>query len=312
MAILTEKDIENIKKAGRIAYEIKQMIQQMVRPGVPYLEIAERVEEAIRSKGGEPAFPCNISWGHEAAHYSPYWEDSRKVPDSGILKIDFGVMVRGMLSDTSVSIDLSGENEDLIKAAQDALDKAISVMRPDIQVWEISSVIEKTIKSYGLKPVSNLTGHAMEPFRLHAGVSIPNVSNSSRIAIRPGMLIAIEPFTTKGLGYVVNGNDINIYSFSRPLDKKGRRLAGRLASMLEKIYEERRGLPFSERWLMSAAKGRKITIDYIRETLKTLATRRYLIDYPVLVEPTGLQVAQAEDTVLVLEKEVIVTTRPGF
>ena len=311
VVIITEKDIEMISKAGKIASEIKRIIPSIVRPGVPYTKIAETIENEIRNRGGEPAFPCNISWGHEAAHYSPFQDDTRTVPSEGVIKIDFGVSIDGYLSDTSVSIDLSGENEDLLKASQEALDKAISIIEPGIPIREISSVIEKTIKSYGLKPVSNLTGHAMERYRLHAGISIPNVDSNTKGTLRPGMLVAIEPFTTRGIGMVVNGDVVNIYSFSRPLDKRGKRMAGRLASVLEKLYHTRRGLPFSERWLYTELVNKKVSnpLTTIREVLSLLRTRRYLNDYPVLIEPTGLQVAQSEDTVLVLDKEVIVTTR---
>lgn len=308
MAFLSERDVERILKAGRIAAEVKKLIPSLVVPGRPYREIAEAVENAIRERGGVPAFPCNISWGHEAAHYSPFWDDKRVVPEEGVIKIDFGVSVEGYLSDTSVSIDLSGgDNEDLIKAAQEALDRALSIVGPGVNISDVSSTIEKTIKSYNLKPISNLTGHTMEPYRLHAGISIPNVESSVKGAFRPGMLAAIEPFVTKGLGMVVDGDLVNIYSFSRPLDKRMKRRLGRLASVFEGVYMSRRGLPFSERWLMGEVKDRNV--ETVRSVLSMLASRRYLNSYPVLIEPSGLQVAQAEDTVLVLEKEVIVTTR---
>ena len=48
--------LENYRKAGRILAQVLEEARPRVDVGVPLLEVAEFVEEAIRSKGGQP-FP---------------------------------------------------------------------------------------------------------------------------------------------------------------------------------------------------------------------------------------------------------------
>jgi len=303
--LVSEETIEKILRAGKIAGEIRKKVKEFVKPGISYIELASFVERKILELGGKPAFPCNISWGNEAAHYTPFADDKRFVPDKGILKIDFGVHVDGFLSDTAISIDLSGENEDLVKATEEALDNALEIIVPGIKVSDIGETIEKTIKNYGAKPVRNLTGHNMERYRLHAGLSVPNITGGGG-KIVPGMLIAIEPFATKGLGYVVNGNTTSIFSITRnPVKQRG--LDPNSHRLLSKIFNERRELPFTERWYINEEEFSDPAI--FRALINKALKKRVVTGYPVLIEPTGLQVAQAEDTVLVLDKEVIVTTR---
>ena len=299
---LSEEDIEKVIKAGKIAFKVKSEIKSLVRPGMKYVDLATAIEDRIRSLGGEPAFPCNISIGEEAAHYTPLIDDSRVVPDTGVLKVDIGVHVDGYLADTSVSIDLSGENEMLIQSVEEALEKALELVSPGTKVSAVGEVIEKTIKYYGFKPIRNLTGHAMERYRLHTGFSIPNTKSGAG-TIKPGMLLAIEPFATTGIGYVVDGAVKTIFSFSKPLTKR-KGLNSVVGSILERVYLMRKSLPFTERWYVTAELKKAF-----REALSRLEKNKTVIGYPVLVESSGQQVAQAEDTILVLEKETIITTR---
>ena len=302
--MLSDDVIEKYMKAGRIASCIKKRLRGIVKPGVKYVEIADFVEKTIIEMGGIPAFPCNISLASEAAHYTPFHGDHKTVPDYGVLKIDFGVCIDGYLSDTAVSIDLSGEHEDLIKAAEEALDKAIEVIKPGIKVSEIGEVIEKTIKSYGANPIRNLTGHNLERYRLHAGLSIPNTRVWGGGRIREGMAVAIEPFATKGIGYVVDSKTITIYSISKPLTKVHKLGVKEAEELYKIIYNERKELPFTERWYT-----RYMSIDKIRSTIEKMYKKKILTGYPVLVEASGGQVAQAEDSIIVLRGEIIVYTR---
>ncbi len=302
--MLSDEVLEKYLKAGKIASYIKKRVKSIVKPGVSYVDIAYFVEKTIRERGGIPAFPCNISIASEAAHYTPLYNDCRVVPDNGILKVDFGVCIDGYLSDTAVSIDLSGEHEDLIKAAEEALDKAIEIVKPGVKVSEIGEVIEKTIKSYGANPIRNLTGHNLERYRLHAGLSIPNTKVFGGGRIRDGMAIAIEPFATKGIGYVIDSKTITIYSISKPLSKVQKLGVKEAEELYKTIYNERKELPFTERWYT-----KYMSIDKIRRTIELMYKKKIIVGYPVLIEASGGQVAQAEDSIIVNKGEIIVYTR---
>ena len=115
--------LDNYRKAGRILAEVLQEAKPKVDVGVPLLEVAEFVEEAIRSKGGLPAFPCNISLDRSAAHYTPSPKDESVFAEN-MVKLDVGVHVDGYIADAAITIDLSG-HEDLALASQAGLDAAL-------------------------------------------------------------------------------------------------------------------------------------------------------------------------------------------
>ena len=74
--------------------------------------------------------------------------------------------------------------------------------------------------------------------------------------------------------------------------------------IIKEIKKKYNGLPFAERWLKNIISERSKLI----RVLKNLVKNKVLNCYPVLVEASTNPVAQFEHTVLVLEKEVIITT----
>jgi methionyl aminopeptidase len=259
----------------------------------------------IRSEGASPAFPCNLSINEVAAHYSPVIGDSARIPEGAVVKIDVGVHVDGYIADTALTIDLSGEHQDLINAAREALHRVIGVIQPGMKLRDIGSMIERTMKYYGCKPIRNLSGHNLGRYIIHAGMSIPNYHNPLIMGrIKPGDVVAIEPFATKGAGTVINGDLRPILAVRRTSVKGVSSTARRVFSY---VYSNFKTLPFSERWLLREF-GQ---VEKLRAALSELVRRGVMHAYPVLIEAEGGLVSQFEHTVLVLDKEVVVTTMPG-
>ena len=137
------------------------------------MEIAEKIESKIIELGGKPAFPTNLSINEIAAHYTPSYNDETLA--HGLLKVDLGVHIDGFISDTSFSLDLedSEENKKLIEASKKALEEAKKTIEKGIQINKIGKAIQETIESYGFSPIINLSGHQIEQYNLHAGLTIP-------------------------------------------------------------------------------------------------------------------------------------------
>ena len=57
------------------------------------------------------------------------------------------------------------------------MQNAINIIKPGIKVSQIGDIIESTIKSYNYNPIDNLTGHGLDKYKLHSGISIPNIAN---------------------------------------------------------------------------------------------------------------------------------------
>jgi methionyl aminopeptidase len=248
----------------------------------------------IRRKnlGGQPAFPVGIGINEVAAHYTSPPGDSSKIPPASLVKVDFGVHVNGYLTDTSVTVMMDSRFEPLVRAADEALQNAIRTFRPGVKLSEIGRVVQSTINRFGLRPISNLTGHKIDRYTVHAGKSVPNVPQLDGGKIIEGEVFAIEPFVTTGdaRGAVTNGGNAYIYRY---LKKKGD-IKDESRKVLDYIYSNFSTLPFAARWLL-----RTFGPENSLKALRDLEKNHCIISYPVLVEESGKPVAQAEQTVLV-------------
>ena len=154
--------LEKYRSAGRILAEVLAEARPRVETGASLLDVANFVEDAIRSKGGHPAFPCNISLDRNAAHYTPSPKDLSTFGES-MVKLDVGVHVDGYIADAAITIDLSGHDK-LTEASKAALEAALDIVRPGANTAQIGKVIEETITGYGYRPVHNLTGHGLSRY----------------------------------------------------------------------------------------------------------------------------------------------------
>jgi methionyl aminopeptidase len=285
--------LEKYREAGRILKTVRAEAVELVKVGGSLLNVAEFVEKRTIELGGRPAFPCNISRNEEAAHATPKAEDS-DVFGKDMVKLDLGVHVDGYIADSAVTIDLSG-NSDILKAAEEALAAAIEAARPGITTGKIGSAIENSIRSYGLNPIINLTGHGLSRYEAHDNPSVPNKHVEGGTILKEGDVLAIEPFATNGAGLVHDGSWAEIYSLIR---KKPVRMPA-VRNVLKEV-EEYRELPFAKRWLKS---------DKLEFSLIQLEKAGILHSYPVLIESAGGLVAQAEHTIIITQDGCEVTTK---
>jgi len=286
-----EKIIKNFCEAGKIAEEIRKDAQSLVLPGESLFDIAETIEKMIFDAKAAPAFPTNISINELAAHYTPKIGDESLIGEKDVVKIDFGVSVDGCIADNAFTSDLSGESGKLLEAAKAALDDAVASIRPGVGNGEIGKIVEEKIKSFGFKPINNLTGHMIEPYNLHAGVDIPNVAMDSDYHFQEGDIFAVEPFATSGEGHVVDTADIEIFSVVS--DGKIRMRSSR--ELLLKLVNKYVTLPFAKRWLVNEIKSKLV----LSASLRELFNSGCIHPYPVLREAKKGLVSQFEHTVIV-------------
>ncbi len=294
---LTQDQINKLKNAGEIAKQAKHLAREITKQGIPLLEIAEKIEAKIIELGGKPAFPTNLSINEIAAHSTPSYNDETKA--HGLLKIDLGVHIDGFVADTALSLDLenSKENQDLIKAAEEARDKAIDEFSIGKQLKQIGKIIEKTIKSHGFQPIINLSGHSIDKYDLHSGITIPNYDNAQEYELEEGAY-AVEPFATSGHGKVRDGKPSGIYVIEKEVQVRD----SFAREVLVYIKETYNTLPFCSRWIVKKFGTRALI------ALKRIEEAGIVHHYAQLVEISKKPVAQAEHTIILTKKEKIVTT----
>lgn len=296
-----EEDLEKYQRAGKIAREVREEIKRTVREGMPIIEICENVEELTRKKGGKPAFPCNVSVNEVAAHYTSPPKDKQTIPERSIVKVDIGVHVDGYIADTATSICFNPEYDDMVNTAEEALEKAVELLRPGLSITRFGAAIQKTIKTRGFKPVSNLTGHLIRRYLIHAGKSLPNVFNISTSRIKEGEVYGVEPFVTvaDAAGRVENLRDAHIFRYAKPKSLNDP-YAKQLLNYIKKNFLT---LPFTERWL-----SRFMSSSGYKTAFSELLSSKAVVSYPVFVEASRNPVAQAEYTILIVRDGCIVLT----
>ncbi len=297
----SEEAVKKLIEAGRIASRVREAVKKYVREGMPIIDVCEFVESSIRERGGEPAFPCNVSINEVAAHSTSPPGDVRTIPEGSVVKVDIGVHVDGYVVDTAVTTCFNADWEPLVLAAEEALKEAVKLLRPGVSSSELGFRIQRAIESKGLKPVSNLTGHQVGRYLIHAGKALPNVAHSFGFKIELGEVYAVEPFVTTAdaVGKVKTGREVTIFRFQRRKPLKG--VDER--ELLDYIERRFRTLPFAERWLLNAMpKGR------YEEAFRKLLSSKCLFSYPIFVEASGKRVAQAEHTVLIVENGCLILT----
>jgi methionyl aminopeptidase len=293
--------LAKFKLSGKILRETREEMRSYVEENMPIIDVCEKAENTIRVKGGKPAFPCNVSINEITAHYTSPPSDKKTIPENAVVKVDIGVQVDGYVTDTAFTACFSPEHKRMTETAELALKTAVESIHGEMPVGRIGGLIETVIRNRGFKPISNLTGHSVGRYLIHAGTSIPNVSQISLTKVHAGDVFAIEPFVTlpDAAGHVEDAPEMTIFRFL-----KSKSLQASPAKQMSKFIETNfKTLPFAERWLKGAVPKEKHG-----EAFKELLKSKTLMAYPVFVEASGKPVAQAEHTVLITDDSCEILT----
>ena len=296
---LTEEEKEKYLRAGEAVKCALGKALDVIEEGASVYHIAEELEGVIMKRGASPAFPANISINNVAAHYSPGVGDESVIPHGAVVKVDVGAHVDGYIADAALTIALDPRREPLVETAKRALRAALAALKPGVELSEVGSSVESAARSAGFKPISNLSGHLMGRYALHAGKHVPNVRSEPCGKALAGEVYAVEPFVTDGVGYVVETEGGTIY---RLVSAKSAGDAA-LNRAIKELWSKYRGLPFSERWVYREGGGLALSL------LRELAKLRRVYVYPPLVEASNGFVAQFEDTLLLLPDRALNITQ---
>lgn len=291
--------MEYYKKSGKIAGEALEYAKSLVKEDAKILEVTEKVEEFIKKKKAEPAFPVQFSINEIAAHYTAFPDDELTFKESDLVKIDIGISANGFIGDTAATVEIKTNNhQEIIESSRKALNEAIKICAIGIEINKIGKTIAETIESFNLKPIKNLSGHSLDQYEVHSGITIPNYDNNDTTKLKENQVIAIEPFATEGIGYVKEGKPSSIFriiSLKNTRDITARKL-------LEFVTKNYKTLPFAKRNLLKHFQPFQLN-----RALKDLEHNKILHQYPQLIERSNGLVSQAEHSILIKEKPIILT-----
>lgn len=206
-------DIQKLRKAAECHRQVRKFAQKIIIPGEKLIDICDKIENMnrylINSDGIESGigFPTGCSINHCAAHYTPNFGDNKILTENDVCKIDFGTQISGLIIDCAFTVAFNPEFDNLLLAVQEATDTGIKEAGIDVRLGDIGAAIQEVMesyevcikgKTYKVKSVKNLCGHSIEPYKIHAGKSIPIVKKLDNTKMEEGELFAIETFGSTG------------------------------------------------------------------------------------------------------------------
>ena len=221
-------DYNLIRRAAEVHRQVRQYAQRTIRPGMTTTEIANLIEDGTRALVEENGFesgigfPTGVSLNEVAAHYTPNAGDKRVLQSSDVLKVDFGVQVKGRIVDSAFTLNFEPTWDPLLAAVKEATNAGIAAAGIDVRLGDVGAAVQEVMeshefeangKTHQVKCVRNLNGHNIERYRIHGGKSVPIVATPGLdVKMEEGEYFAIETFGTTGRGIVVDHGDCSHYA----------------------------------------------------------------------------------------------------
>ena len=217
----TPAEIEQMRPAGRFVAEVLSALIARVDVGVNLLELDELAHQMIRDRGAES---CYINY-HPSFGASPFGKvlctsvndavlhglpHDYELVDGDLLSLDFAASLNGWVSDSAISVIAGaprGQDQHLITTAEAALAAGIEAAVPGNKIGDISFAIARVGSQAGYKINTEFGGHGVGR-TMHGDPHVPNNGRRGRgLLLRPGLVIAIEPWFLAGTDKIYTDSD---------------------------------------------------------------------------------------------------------
>ena len=205
------EDFAGMRKAGRLAAEVLDMLTPEVKPGVTTNALDKLAFSYVMDHGALPACvgyrgyrnTLCTSLNHVVCHGIP---SDRPLKDGDILNIDVTVISDGWHGDTS-RMYYAGEPkrkaQRLVEITYESMMRGIAAVKPGATTGDIGHAIQSYAEGEEhCSVVRDFCGHGLGRI-FH---SLPNIVHYGRagqgITLKPGMFFTIEPMINLG-GYAV-------------------------------------------------------------------------------------------------------------
>jgi methionyl aminopeptidase len=207
-------ELEKMRAAGLLVWEILNRLKAMVHEGVTTYELEVAAEKMMNESGARPAFKgystpaagskfpfvlCT-SVNDEIVHGMP--SQKRVLKPGDIVSIDTGVQLNGYYGDSAVTVpvgEISEETKRLLEVTRESLELAIDKARPGNRLFDICGTVERHVTANGFTVVREFVGHGIGT-HMHEEPQIPNYIDrkNENPRLKEGMVLAIEPMVNAG------------------------------------------------------------------------------------------------------------------
>ena len=212
IVLKSSREIDLMRKAGKITAAARALAGSMVAPGVTTREIDREVRRFIRSHGAEPSFlgyngfPASvcISVNDEVIHGIP---GKRVLQEGDIVSVDVGAFKDGFHGDCAGTYPcgrISEEAERLIEVTRQSFFEGLKYAREGRRLPELCGAIQRYAEGAGCSVVREYEGHGIGR-KMHEEPGGPNYvePRMGRPRLLRGMTIAVEPMVNAGGAEIV-------------------------------------------------------------------------------------------------------------
>lgn len=215
MSIDSEKDLEGLRRIGRIVQMALAAMKKRVQAGITTAELDEIGAEVLARHGARSApalvydFPRSIciSVNDEAVHGIP---GDRVLAPGDLVKLDTTAEKDGYMADAAVTVAVPpspARARQLAACAQAAFFQAMKAARAGNRVNDIGRAVEAEVKRHGFSVLRDLSGHGIGR-SIHEEPSVPNFYDPySRQVLTEGLVLAVEPIIAAGARRTVTDRD---------------------------------------------------------------------------------------------------------
>jgi methionyl aminopeptidase len=205
--LLSSRELEKMRQAGRLAAKLLQHLEPMIKPGVTTLQINDEAERWTQAHGAKSAplgykgFPKSIctSVNEVVCHGIP--NAKQILQDGDIINIDVTPLVEGYHGDTSKTFFVGTPSplaKKLVEVTQECLKRGIEQVKPGARIGDIGAAIQEYAEAKGFSVVRNFTGHGVHRV-FHTAPEIPHFGKwGTGKRLRAGMVFTIEPMINEG------------------------------------------------------------------------------------------------------------------
>ncbi|MEL7036958.1 MAG: type I methionyl aminopeptidase [Cyanobacteria bacterium J06592_8] len=207
IVLLSSREIEKMRQAGRLAAQLLNHLEPMVKPGVSTLEINDEAERWTQAHGARSAplgyhdFPKSIctSINNVICHGIP---DAKQILREGdIINIDVTPILEGYHGDTSKTFFVGTPSplaQKLVEVTYESMMRGIEAVKPGARVGDIGAAIQGYAESHGFSVVRDFVGHGVNT-TFHTAPQIPHYGKAGKgKKLRQGMVFTIEPMINEG------------------------------------------------------------------------------------------------------------------
>lgn len=207
LTLLSPREIDKMREAGKLAAELLEYLGSMVKPGVSTLEIDQEAEKWTKKHGaisaplGYHGYPKSIctSVNEVICHGIP--NPKQILQDGDIINIDVTPILDGYHGDTSKTFFVgtpSPQAKKLVEVTEECLYRGIAAVEAGGRVGDIGAAIQEYAEAAGFSVVRDFVGHGIHRI-FHTEPQIPHYGTRGKgKRLRTGMVFTIEPMINQG------------------------------------------------------------------------------------------------------------------